>query len=535
MSENQNETPTIDDAVEETRDLIDRMASAIKSVKGSQTAINAQDIPNEIRSIVGVPPVTKTYYAVRPYLSDIGDLLKPYVDFSLDTSNLTRTTGNIGWLNGVPRFEWSNVYTYKYKNSYASHFANRGKTYTSTAINTIVEKCSELAREDYDTSKGYLTILEYQELYNEAHTRVTDFCLYLYKQVYTITESGGHTYYTLESDTNFARLNISVSGNNLDISSIITENIPARANIDDSSSSNPIYNAASCILYGDNYDEYTLNKSTIKRVNTINAQDFPTIILNLDTRYLAPNGEKYDYKTSLYISSGAGTYNFYTDFPLFVCEDYKTYTGSYHLLTHRINIDGIDTINEMSTRMGSYELSATRYYPQGQYDGYSRNLAVSYGQNESTCPYNWAVNITPQEVEDQSITVYTTMKEAYEAITGKHVGPDDVAYTYHYYGESIVSGRTYGVDSYSNVKLVARQSGLSAASYYYDGSALVSVLSRQGTKYPYGQSIMWISGYEKSGSTIVYQDVSWSLNGSGNIYTFPSSATDQELIDYLTS
>ena len=80
MSENQNETPTMDEAVEETRDLIDRMASAIKSVKGSQTAINAQDIPNEIRDIINQSHVTKTYYDVRTYLSDIGDLLKPYVD-----------------------------------------------------------------------------------------------------------------------------------------------------------------------------------------------------------------------------------------------------------------------------------------------------------------------------------------------------------------------------------------------------------------------------------------------------------------------
>ena len=281
MSENQNETPTIDEAVEETRDLIGRMATSIKSVKGSQTAINAQDIPNEIRSIVGVSPVTKTYYAVRPYLSDIGDLLKPYVDFSLDTSNLTRTTGNIGWLNGVPKNEYTNTYTYKYKKDSSGHFANRGKSYTESAMQTIIEKCSELAREDFDTSKGYLTILEYQELYNEAHTRVTDYCLYLYKQVYTIGEYQGRTVYTLESDTNFARLNIS-AGNTLSISSIITENIPQRADINNTSIDNPIYAAANCVLYGYNYYDNVLDKMTVKRVNTINAQDFPDVILRTD-------------------------------------------------------------------------------------------------------------------------------------------------------------------------------------------------------------------------------------------------------------
>lgn len=76
MSENQNETPTMEEAVRQTRYLIGRMASAIKSVTGSSSSINGQDIPNEIRGILNQSPVTKTYYDDRTYLNDIGTLLK---------------------------------------------------------------------------------------------------------------------------------------------------------------------------------------------------------------------------------------------------------------------------------------------------------------------------------------------------------------------------------------------------------------------------------------------------------------------------
>ena len=224
------ETPTMEEAIEETRELISDMAEAIRSVKGTSEEINAQDIPNEIRDILSESHVVKTYYDVRTYLNDIATLLKPYVSFSLDTSRLN---GSSGWLVYVPRFGGDSHYTYKTDNHYSSNFSNKGKTYTSEALSIITEKCSNLAMEDYDHSKGYLTILEYQELWNPSTMRPTGNCLYLYKQVYTITESGGRTYYALESDTNVARLDVSTSGNNLNISSIITDNIPQRADIDD--------------------------------------------------------------------------------------------------------------------------------------------------------------------------------------------------------------------------------------------------------------------------------------------------------------
>jgi len=103
MSENQNETPTIDEAVRQTRLLIGQMANAIKNVTGSSSDINGQDIPNEIRGILNQSPVTKTYYDVNHYLSDIGTILKrgysrtinaqdfPQEILNLDDANLMYT------------------------------------------------------------------------------------------------------------------------------------------------------------------------------------------------------------------------------------------------------------------------------------------------------------------------------------------------------------------------------------------------------------------------------------------------------------
>lgn len=231
MSENQNETPTMEEAIEETRELIGAMADSIRNVKGSQASINAQDIPNEIRGILNQSPVVKTYYDVQSYLTDISILLK----------------------------------------------------------------------------------------------------------------QGGST--------------------------------------------------------------------------IINAQDFPDVIQNLDVRYLAPNGQKYYYKTTLNISSGGGIYNFYTDKPLFVCEDRKNSSNNYYLLSYLKDISNLDTIASLSTYMGRYDINASRIYPSGSGAAYSKTPAASYGQNEATCPYNWGINITPQEVTNYNITKYNTVEEAYQHIT----------------------------------------------------------------------------------------------------------------------
>lgn len=111
MSENQNETPTMDDAVEETRDLIDRMASAIKSVKGSQAAINAQDIPNEIRALKEISPVVKTYDNLTDYLTDIGTLLKQSGSSTINAQDFPQAILNLNdaYLMYTNLLQWDKI------------------------------------------------------------------------------------------------------------------------------------------------------------------------------------------------------------------------------------------------------------------------------------------------------------------------------------------------------------------------------------------------------------------------------------------
>lgn len=133
-----------------------------------------------------------------------------------------------------------------------------------------------------------------------------------------------------------------------------------------------------------------------------------------DTKIVAPNGYRYNYKNSINIATGGGLYNYYTDDVIFVCDDAKTANGNYHLLTLLKNVDNVNTIVQVDTSQGSYTSSSTRVYPSsGTFGGYNKVPAVSYGQNESTCQYNWSTNLTAQEVEDQNITKYSTMEEAY--------------------------------------------------------------------------------------------------------------------------
>lgn len=80
----QNEEPTIQEAIEETRALIINMANSIRTRDSSQEEINAQDIPNEIRKYKDLSPVVKEYWDVRSYLTDISQLLLPIGDRVID-------------------------------------------------------------------------------------------------------------------------------------------------------------------------------------------------------------------------------------------------------------------------------------------------------------------------------------------------------------------------------------------------------------------------------------------------------------------
>lgn len=68
---------TIDQAITATRNLLDSIATSIKTRNSSQVEINAQAIPNEIRKYKDLSPVVKDYRDVRTYLTDIAQLLLP--------------------------------------------------------------------------------------------------------------------------------------------------------------------------------------------------------------------------------------------------------------------------------------------------------------------------------------------------------------------------------------------------------------------------------------------------------------------------
>lgn len=105
------ETPTMEEAVRQTRLLIGQMASAIKSVTGSSSSINGQDIPNEIRGILNQSPVTKTYYDDRTYLNDIGTLLKQGGSTTINAQDFPTIIQNLDTRYLAPNGE---KYYYKY-------------------------------------------------------------------------------------------------------------------------------------------------------------------------------------------------------------------------------------------------------------------------------------------------------------------------------------------------------------------------------------------------------------------------------------
>ena len=82
--DNFNGKSELEIAIDEFRELSTNMATSIRTRDNSQEEINAQDIPNEIRKYKDLSPVSKQYWDVRTYLTDISQLLLPTGDRVID-------------------------------------------------------------------------------------------------------------------------------------------------------------------------------------------------------------------------------------------------------------------------------------------------------------------------------------------------------------------------------------------------------------------------------------------------------------------
>ena len=425
------ETPTMDEAVRQTRLLIGQMANAIKNITGSSSDINGQDIPNEIRGILGQSRVTKTYYDVNHYLSDIGTILKRGYSRTINAQDFPQEILNLDDANMMytDLLQWNKL------------------------------------------DSTILTLQDFKSLYNRANTEYGKGHWNLYATY--ATRYGYDSYaYSIGAVPNTVDMVYGENGYNqgtwnsygntwypLGQGSGTYECVSMYKWKWNGSSWSSWLNKDDTIIGSDNYfqgSDYGWDKYAIYN----------------DTKIVAPNGYRYNYKNTISAAAGIGSYNYYTDNAIFVCEDCKTGNGNYRILSLLKTNDNVNTLIALDTQnLGGYNTSPQRMYPSsGSFGGYNKVPAASYGQNEATCPYNWSSNLTPQEVSDQNITIYSTMEEAYKALTGKYYAPNGNLYDYKYtwYATFTHTAGTAGADIWADYKLGATPSISNNCVIYWD-------------------------------------------------------------------
>lgn len=501
-----NAYTTIAKALAAERNLFGRMADAIRYVNDSSSTINGQSIPNEIRALKEISPVVKTYDNLTEYLTDIGQILLPNEDRS---GNYLGPDGNYyKYSCTLTNPSVGGNYTYEFYANYRFCVSKESKSTSWVAPDNMYL----LSGAPGTGGIGNVVAFSFG---TDQYTNNCSAGSVLIGQSMTLPP--------IKGTANNGTFPMNWSAN-------ISE---AEAN----SYGIPVFNTNQAAL------EYVAQADLPAYIN---AQDFPQAIRELDPRYLAPNGAKYNYKISAYISSGAGTYNFYTDYPIFVCGDRMT-SGKYYLESFLINIDNVDTIVEVSTLMGSYDANVTRIYPTGTYGGYSKRPCISYGSNEATCPYNWGINLSSQEVSDAGLTVYATVKDAYAEITGKYIGPDGNLYEYKWEA-NVYSGNYVFYSHYPFVYCTNYKGGdnyylLTGVNDSNGNAALVSLRTVLGTYNALTNELKYPLDAVLASNAGIVGTLNGGVFGNNWVWAVPISAlsdtegfsTIEEAYDYITS
>lgn len=420
----QNEEPTIQEAIEETRALITNMANSIRTRDSSQEEINAQDIPNEIRKYKDLSPVSKQYWDVRSYLTDISQLLLPTDDRVID-EHVQDAQGTywehkchiISGTGGDATF--FSHYRFAFSKEYMGTSGNKPIYYLLTCI-----------KDEYN-SIVLGEIGTYRYTYNANTSR-------------KYGENPGANTYIKGYQNNKETFNGNWAVN------IFATDLPNNPGI-------PVFDTLAEAY------EYCRQEVT---PTTIKPSSFPSRILSVNKKqYLACNKKLYYHWTYAETPETSSTYayncNLYYDYPIAIFHP----SGStvYGLYTIYPGNNGGWFFSYVTMSYLSYEGSAIRadqsIGDSSVQSGFNKFVSPVWKNNKPTSAANISFNINAAQSSGFRIfegSSGDTMQDVFEYLvyqqTGKYAAPNGRLYKYKYtiYGDNTYQGFITDADWYTN-------------------------------------------------------------------------------------
>lgn len=546
-----NEDPTIEEAAEETRELISAMATSIKTRDGSQELINAQDIPNEIRKYKDLSPVSKQYWDVKSYLTDISQLLLPTDDRIID-EHVQDAQGNT----------WKHKAHIAFTSSYRDHstiditfFSNYrfcfSKEWMGTQSDTNLPICFLLTchknSSTGDIIMGYVGTKNYSYIVD-----LTAETTHGYGPTTSVDMNPLRGY---QNDKQTFLWNWAVNFREMDLDKIGI----------------PIFNT--------NAEAYEYCRQEVTPT-TIKPSSFPSRILSVNKKqYLALNKKLYYHWTYAKTPETSSTYayncNLYYDYPIAIFHP----SGStvYGLYTIYPGNNGGWFFSYVNMTYLSYEGSAIRadqsIGDSSVQSGFNKFVSPVWNNTKPTSTANISFNINAAQSSGFRIfegSSGDTMQDVFEYLvyqqTGKYAAPNGRLYKYKYtiYGVHTYQEFTTDADWYTNFP-IGCYNHLEYANLSYLGDAWT------GNSYAGSQTKCLMSLHDRNPGTYTdpiagetYSIVSYPgqpnnqaldvcvvVRGGEDGYTlhpypqnnypvytkntFPNFQTEAELIEYLNS
>ena len=433
---------TIDQAITATRNLLNSMATSIKTRNSSQEEINAQNIPNEIRKYKDLSPVVKEYSDVRTYLNDISQLLLPTEDRIID-ENAEDAQGNT-WKHKI-HIEFTSGYK-DHATSNVTFFSNYrfcfSREWMSTQSDTNLPICFLLTccknSGNSDIVMGYVGTSAYSYNCNVSADSSHGF------GPSTATDMNPIRGYQNNSQKFTGNWGVNFREMDLDKIGI------------------PIFNT--------NAEAYEYCRQEVTPT-TIKPSSFPARILSVNRKqYLALNKKLY-YHWQHFISdetsySYAYTADIYYDYPVAAYNYGDSDPRYYELLTIYPGNNGGWYFAYTTTTNGSYDgyiNSSTRRSQSigdsGVQSGFNKPASVVW--KNTTPTQTSTLSITTNAINRTSIRKFkgkdgATLQDVFEYLvyqqTGRYAAPNGRLYKYKYtiYGEHTYQGFTTDADWYTN-------------------------------------------------------------------------------------
>lgn len=531
-----NEDPTIEEAAEETRELISAMATSIKTRDGSQELINAQDIPNEIRKYKDLSPVVKEYWDVRSYLTDISQLLLPTGDRVID-EHVADAAGT----------SWPHKYRIiSSTGGDCTFFSNYRFCYCKEAMSTSSNK------------PIYYLLTCYKNEYNDI--LLCDLGTYRYTYNVGLTlRYGPRNIIAITPYRGYITSNKGTFTGNWSVNILVTDlpNCPL-----------PVFDTLAEAY------EYCRQEVT---PTTIKPSSFPSRILSVNKKqYLALNKKLYyhwqHFKSDETSYSYAYTADIYYDYPIVAYNYGESDPRWYSLLTIYPGNNGGWFFAHVTTTNGSYDgyangtaiVSNSIGDPAVQ-SGFNKIASVVWKNNKPTQTSN--LSITANAIDRAGFTKFkSTDGYSYQDVfdylvytqTGEYQAPNNHEYTYKYSAKAEHPYQEYTQDNdwYTNFKIGCYNHNVYANLSYlgdtYVGSDPITKVqiymneenpgvytgSWRAIHYmnqPNNQLLDFCYNVKSGDGGYVFNPYPANNYPTYTVNTFPNFQTEAELIEYLNS